>query len=176
MIEEVGSYNQCEKFIFGRQSFGGCNPEVERNVKNGTWIPFYMDSSEKKEKDEDDNSGNSSSDHEMDVNDEEMAATFGSIIGTIGRKFLPKSKKNKKTDRINDSRSLESSTIIGDSKSNQKNWKNNKKNDKDGNSKNKNFGSHKDKDGRFKIKANRRLQPSETQPSKKMKFMKPNED
>lgn len=97
-MEEVWSYNHCERYIFGRQSYGGFNPAVEKNVKKGIWRPFYLDECDNpyESSDEDDKFKKQS---DVDVSDEEMAKTYGSLIGTMAKKFgkgKGKGKKDKK--------------------------------------------------------------------------------
>jgi len=96
IIEECPSYSQLEGHIFGRQSFGGFNQVVENNVKNGIWRPFHLDpysgTGEVKE-----DGQLSEEDGEKDVSDEEMAKTYGSLVGTLGKRF--KKKNNLKNER-----------------------------------------------------------------------------
>jgi len=91
-VEEIPSYSQCEKWIFGRQSFGGFNPEVESNVLKGVWRNHYV--GEPVGNNEEEEPIKREPDNEVDVPDEEMAATYGSIIGTLAKHFKKKKDRN----------------------------------------------------------------------------------
>jgi len=92
-VEELWSYNQCERYIFGRQSFGGFNPVVENNVKKGIWKPFYMEESEYAHDDSEEEEGIKKNQSDVDVSDEEMSKTYGSLIGTLAKRFTRKNKR-----------------------------------------------------------------------------------
>ncbi|KAF7244736.1 M-phase phosphoprotein 6 [Varanus komodoensis] len=78
LIVEERSFVPCEDLLFGRMSFKGFNPEVEK-------LMIQMNSRYKKEEIEEvDNS------MEADVSDEEMARRYETLVGTIGKKFLKK--------------------------------------------------------------------------------------
>ncbi|ODN02845.1 M-phase phosphoprotein 6 [Orchesella cincta] len=92
-VEELWSYNQCERYIFGRQSFGGFNPVVENNVKKGIWKPFYLEESECQQDDSEEEEGIKKNQSDVDVSDEEMSKTYGSLIGTLAKRFTRKNKQ-----------------------------------------------------------------------------------
>ncbi|CAL8096784.1 unnamed protein product [Orchesella dallaii] len=92
-VEELWSYNQCERYIFGRQSFGGFNPVVEKNLKKGIWKPFYMEDSEYAQDDSDEEQSIKKNQSDVDVSDEEMSKTYGSLIGTLAKRFTRKNKQ-----------------------------------------------------------------------------------
>ncbi|XP_006860198.1 PREDICTED: M-phase phosphoprotein 6, partial [Chrysochloris asiatica] len=81
LIIEEQSFSLCEDLLYGRMSFRGFNPEVEK-------LMLQMNSKSKAEEVEDEAV-------ELDVSDEEMARRYESLVGTIGKKFA------KKRDRAN---------------------------------------------------------------------------
>ncbi|XP_075393146.1 M-phase phosphoprotein 6 [Tenrec ecaudatus] len=81
LIIEEQSFLLCEDLLYGRMSFRGFNPEVEK-------LMLQMNSKSKTEEIEDEIV-------EVDVSDEEMARRYESLVGTIGKKFA------KKRDRAN---------------------------------------------------------------------------
>ncbi|XP_061450250.1 M-phase phosphoprotein 6 isoform X2 [Rhineura floridana] len=77
-IVEERSFMPCEDLLFGRMSFKGFNPDVEK-------LMIQMNSKYKTEEiKEEDNA------MEADVSDEEMARRYETLVGTIGKKFLKK--------------------------------------------------------------------------------------
>ncbi|XP_053305354.1 M-phase phosphoprotein 6 [Spea bombifrons] len=76
-IIEERSFLPCEEFLFGRMSFKGFNPEVEK-------LMIQMNAKEKTEEVIDDGK------MEVDVTDEEMARRYESLVGTIQKKFAKK--------------------------------------------------------------------------------------
>lgn len=68
------SYSKIENLAFGRMAFRGMNPEVER----------MMEAQRLREEEE------AASRREKEVNDEAMAAHFGNLRATVGRKFATK--------------------------------------------------------------------------------------
>ncbi|XP_042294654.1 M-phase phosphoprotein 6 [Sceloporus undulatus] len=77
-IIEERSFAPCEDLLYGRMSFKGFNPEVEK-------LMIQMNSKYKTEEiEEEDNA------MEADVSDEEMARRYETLVGTIGKKFLKK--------------------------------------------------------------------------------------
>ncbi|XP_015266023.1 PREDICTED: M-phase phosphoprotein 6 [Gekko japonicus] len=77
-IIEERSFLPCEDLLYGRMSFKGFNPEVEK-------LMIQMNSRYKTEEiEEEDNA------MEADVSDEEMARRYETLVGTIGKKFLKK--------------------------------------------------------------------------------------
>ncbi|XP_007082892.2 M-phase phosphoprotein 6 isoform X1 [Panthera tigris] len=80
-IIEEQSFLLCEDLLYGRMSFRGFNPEVEK-------LMLQMNSKNKTEEVE-------SETVELDVSDEEMARRYETLVGTIGKKFA------KKRDRVN---------------------------------------------------------------------------
>ncbi|XP_074864619.1 M-phase phosphoprotein 6 [Carettochelys insculpta] len=77
LIIEERSFMPCEDLLYGRMSFKGFNPEVEK-------LMIQMNSRYKKEEIEADEIA------EADVSDEEMARRYETLVGTIGKKFLKK--------------------------------------------------------------------------------------
>ncbi|XP_067396261.1 M-phase phosphoprotein 6 [Emydura macquarii macquarii] len=76
-IIEERSFMPCEDLLYGRMSFKGFNPEIEK-------LMIQMNSRYKKEEIEADDTT------EADVSDEEMARRYETLVGTIGKKFLKK--------------------------------------------------------------------------------------
>ncbi|XP_053127397.1 M-phase phosphoprotein 6 [Hemicordylus capensis] len=77
-IIEERSFRPCEDFLYGRMSFKGFNPEVEK-------LMIQMNSRYKAEETEEEDNA-----MEADVSDEEMARRYETLVGTIGKKFLKK--------------------------------------------------------------------------------------
>ncbi|XP_071973369.1 M-phase phosphoprotein 6 [Engystomops pustulosus] len=77
-IIEERSFLPCEDFLYGRMSFKGFNPEIEK-------LMVQMNS-KSKEEDEDLEEGKM----DVDVSDEEMARRYESLVGTIKKKFTKK--------------------------------------------------------------------------------------
>uniref|UniRef100_G3WKQ2 M-phase phosphoprotein 6 n=1 Tax=Sarcophilus harrisii TaxID=9305 RepID=G3WKQ2_SARHA len=75
-IIEEQSFMLCEDLLYGRMSFRGFNPEIEK-------LMVQMNSKNKDEEVEDVSM-------EADVSDEEMARRYESLVGTIGKKFAKK--------------------------------------------------------------------------------------
>ncbi|KAH0507416.1 M-phase phosphoprotein 6 [Microtus ochrogaster] len=82
LIIEEQSFSLCEDLLYGRMSFRGFNPEVEK-------LMLQMNSKNKAAPEENDETV------EVDVSDEEMARRYETLVGTIGKKFA------KKRDRAN---------------------------------------------------------------------------
>jgi len=101
IVEEVPSYSQCIGYNFGRVSFGGFNPIVEYNVSRGIWKAAKAGVAESDPEDEVKSEG---APEENDVPDEEMARTYGSIVGTLGKHFMNKRDRNTEEDTKNDTR------------------------------------------------------------------------
>lgn len=97
VVEELWSYNQCERYVFGRQSFGGFNPVVEKNVRKGIWKPFYLEEGDVAVESSDEDEKKPQSD--VDVSDEEMAKTYGSLIGTLAKRFNRRNEKGKRGNK-----------------------------------------------------------------------------
>ncbi|XP_048402721.1 M-phase phosphoprotein 6 [Stegostoma tigrinum] len=76
-IIEEKSFVPCEEMLFGRMSFKGFNPEIEKLVAQ------MYSQNENEEPDEDVKM-------EVDVSDVEMARRYESLVGTIKRKFTKK--------------------------------------------------------------------------------------
>ncbi|XP_050778985.1 M-phase phosphoprotein 6 [Gopherus flavomarginatus] len=76
-IIEERSFMPCEDLLYGRMSFKGFNPEIEK-------LMIQMNSRYKKEEIEADDTA------EADVSDEEMARRYETLVGTIRKKFLKK--------------------------------------------------------------------------------------
>ncbi|XP_043734836.1 M-phase phosphoprotein 6-like [Cervus elaphus] len=75
-IIEEQSFLLCEDLLYGRMSFRGFNPEVEK-------LMLQMNSKNKAEEVEEQTV-------ELDVSDEEMARRYETSVGTIGKKFAKK--------------------------------------------------------------------------------------
>uniref|UniRef100_A0A2K6UPS9 M-phase phosphoprotein 6 n=1 Tax=Saimiri boliviensis boliviensis TaxID=39432 RepID=A0A2K6UPS9_SAIBB len=75
-IIEEQSFLLCEDLLYGRMSFRGFNPEVEK-------LMLHMNAKHKAEEVEDETV-------ELDVSDEEMARRYETLVGTIGKKFARK--------------------------------------------------------------------------------------
>ncbi|KAK3591348.1 hypothetical protein CHS0354_040309 [Potamilus streckersoni] len=74
------SYSRCEDLLFGRMSFKGCNPEIEKLMKS------HMQDSELEEA--------SRKESEIGVDDMEMAERYESLIGTVAKKFAKKRQRH----------------------------------------------------------------------------------
>ncbi|XP_057257903.1 M-phase phosphoprotein 6 [Pezoporus wallicus] len=74
-IVEERSFVVCEELLYGRMSFNGFNPEIEK-------LMIQMNSKNKKEEIEVDDK------MEADVSDAEMARRYETLVGTIGKKFM----------------------------------------------------------------------------------------
>lgn len=77
VIIEEQSFLLCEDLLYGRMSFRGFNPEVEK-------LMLQMNAKNKTEEDDEDEIV------ELDVSDEEMARRYETLVGTIGKKFAKK--------------------------------------------------------------------------------------
>ncbi|KAG9474924.1 M-phase phosphoprotein 6 [Eleutherodactylus coqui] len=77
-IIEERSFLPCEDFLYGRMSFKGFNPEIEK-------LMVQMNSKTKAEEEdlEEENM-------DVDVSDEEMARRYETLVGSIKRKFSKK--------------------------------------------------------------------------------------
>ncbi|XP_033012721.1 M-phase phosphoprotein 6 isoform X2 [Lacerta agilis] len=92
-IIEERSFVPCEDLLYGRMSFKGFNPEVEK-------LMIQMNSKYKTEEiEEEDNA------MEADVSDEEMARRYETLVGTIGKKFLKKRNRHMVEDTEEDENS-----------------------------------------------------------------------
>ncbi|MED6262301.1 M-phase phosphoprotein 6 [Girardinichthys multiradiatus] len=78
LIIEEKSLVPCEDLFYGRLSFRGFNPEVEK-------LMALLNPKDKKEEEEDDVSH-----MQTDVTDEEMALRYESLVGTLKKKFAKK--------------------------------------------------------------------------------------
>lgn len=76
VIEEK-SFVPCEDLLFGRMSFKGFNPEIEKLVAR-----MYSQSENEEPEDQ--------INMEVDVSDEEMAKRYETLVGSIKRKFTKK--------------------------------------------------------------------------------------
>ncbi|XP_078066746.1 M-phase phosphoprotein 6 [Mustelus asterias] len=76
-IIEEKSFVPCEDMLFGRMSFKGFNPEIEKLVAQ----MYSQNENEEPDKDVK---------MEVDVTDIEMARRYESLVGTIKRKFTKK--------------------------------------------------------------------------------------
>ncbi|XP_066524678.1 M-phase phosphoprotein 6 [Hoplias malabaricus] len=80
-IIEESSYIPCEDLVYGRMSFMGFNPEVEK-------LMVLMNSP--KENDEEDREEEDVTRMDTDVTDEEMARRYGSLVESMKRRFAKK--------------------------------------------------------------------------------------
>ncbi|XP_034282422.1 M-phase phosphoprotein 6 [Pantherophis guttatus] len=78
LVIEERSFAMCEDLLYGRMSFKGFNPEVEK-------LMVQMNSKYKTE-----DIGEEKNVKETDVSDEEMARRYETLVGTVGKKFLKK--------------------------------------------------------------------------------------
>ncbi|XP_063336498.1 M-phase phosphoprotein 6 [Pelmatolapia mariae] len=78
LIIEERSFVPCEDLKYGRLSFRGFNPEVEK-------LMALMNPSEEEEEEEED-----LSQMQTDVTDEEMALRYESLVGSMKKKFATK--------------------------------------------------------------------------------------
>ncbi|KAJ7311867.1 hypothetical protein JRQ81_006182 [Phrynocephalus forsythii] len=92
-IIEERSFGPCEDLLYGRMSFKGFNPEVEK-------LMIQMNSRHKTEETEEAGSA-----MEADVSDEEMARRYETLVGTIGKKFLKKRERHVLKDTEEDENS-----------------------------------------------------------------------
>ncbi|KAM6117909.1 M-phase phosphoprotein 6 [Pterocles gutturalis] len=77
-IIEERSFMPCEDLLYGRMSFKGFNPEIEK-------LMIQMNSRKCKEEEIEEEEK-----MEADVSDEEMARRYETLVGTIGKKFVRK--------------------------------------------------------------------------------------
>nr|XP_020471507.1 M-phase phosphoprotein 6 [Monopterus albus] len=80
LIIEEKSFVPCEDLKYGRMSFGGFNPEVEKLMA----VMNPKDEEEKQEEEEE------LSHMQTDITDEEMALRYESLVGSMKRKFAKK--------------------------------------------------------------------------------------
>ncbi|XP_048014666.1 M-phase phosphoprotein 6 [Megalobrama amblycephala] len=80
-IIEERSYVPCEDLVYGRMSFRGFNPDVEK-------LMLLMNTHKEEEEDEDED--NTVSRMETDITDEEMARRYESLVGSMRKKFATK--------------------------------------------------------------------------------------
>ncbi|KPP58715.1 M-phase phosphoprotein 6-like, partial [Scleropages formosus] len=78
-IIEESSFVPCEDLIYGRMSFKGFNPEVEK-------LMLVMNTKSQDEEEEEDDLGKM----ETDITDEEMASRYERLVESIKRKFAKK--------------------------------------------------------------------------------------
>ncbi|XP_051548379.1 M-phase phosphoprotein 6 [Myxocyprinus asiaticus] len=90
-IIEERSYVPCEDLVYGRMSFRGFNPEVEKLM--------VLMNAPKDDEDEDDNG---MSRMETDITDEEMARRYESLVGSMKKKFAKKRDRSAITDKQED--------------------------------------------------------------------------
>ncbi|KAM3918750.1 M-phase phosphoprotein 6 [Leptodactylus fuscus] len=77
-IIEERSFLLCEDFLYGRMSFKGFNPEIEK-------LMVQMNSKTKAEEEDLEEER-----MDVDVSDEEMARRYESLVGSIKKKFAKK--------------------------------------------------------------------------------------
>lgn len=183
VIEEVGSYSQCEGHIFGRQSFGGFNPVLEQNVRKGIWRPFYIDPTHLEDEDEELDSETKKKDmkDEMDVDDEEMAKHYGSLVATLGKRFAKKGKNQSGSDGPPNKRIKMDPNVEENKKKKGGGWKGLFKSGKKGQedtseAKSPGGGGRRRGGRRGKNSKQSQEEKGQTDPKKKRKFMKPKDD
>ncbi|KAK7122037.1 hypothetical protein R3I93_022977 [Phoxinus phoxinus] len=79
-IVEERSYVPCEDLVYGRMSFKGFNPDVEK-------LMLLMNAHKEEEDEEEDETV---SRMETDITDEEMARRYESLVGSMRKKFAKK--------------------------------------------------------------------------------------
>lgn len=89
------SYSRCENLIFGRLSFKGFNPEVEKLMKSQNQS-LELEEAERRE-------------NEINVGDQEMTQRYESLIGTISKKFATKRQRQTEQGEQNTSKSAKKS-------------------------------------------------------------------
>lgn len=100
------SYSVLENLAFGRMSFKGMNPEIEKMMEN------QRIQLEEKE----------SLARETEINDEEMAAAYGNLKKTIGKKFEKAAKR--KMEEVDEKKLLETgSRIVNEMQTENRTWK-----------------------------------------------------
>ncbi|GFS14800.1 M-phase phosphoprotein 6-like [Elysia marginata] len=85
---ENQSYTTCEELLFGRQSYQGFNPEIEKLMKVHS-EEKEAQKSEQKEKEE-------------SVGDAEMAQRYSSLMGIIAKKFTKKRQRSEEKSNQNE--------------------------------------------------------------------------
>ncbi|KAK3526807.1 hypothetical protein QTP70_033553 [Hemibagrus guttatus] len=80
-IIEERSYVPCEDLVYGRMSFKGFNPEVEK-------LMVLMNAP--KEEEDEEAEENDMTRMDTDITDEEMAMRYGSLVESMKRKFAKK--------------------------------------------------------------------------------------
>ncbi|AWP09039.1 putative M-phase phosphoprotein 6 [Scophthalmus maximus] len=88
LLVEEKSFVPCEDLRFGRMSFRGFNPEVEK-------LMTLMNPRDEEEKQEE------TSRMQTDVTDEEMALRYESLVGSMKRKFAKKRQRTSTDEDVN---------------------------------------------------------------------------
>lgn len=83
------SYLFCEQLMFGRQSFQGFNPEIEKLMK------AHIDDQVTKKTEE--------TEQQNSVSDKDMATRYSSLMGVLAKKFASKRSRKESTDEETDS-------------------------------------------------------------------------
>ncbi|XP_073688453.1 M-phase phosphoprotein 6 [Garra rufa] len=91
-IIEERSYVPCEDLVYGRMSFRGFNPEVEK-------LMLLMNT--QKEEEDEDEEGNVGK-METDITDEEMAKRYESLVESMRKKFAKKRNRSAVTNSEED--------------------------------------------------------------------------
>ncbi|TRY85927.1 hypothetical protein DNTS_011938 [Danionella cerebrum] len=91
-IIEERSFVPCEDLVYGRMSFKGFNPEVEKLM-----ITMNAPREEDEEEDEEDMSR-----MEMDITDEEMAKRYETLVESMRKKFAKKRERSASASRGED--------------------------------------------------------------------------
>ncbi|KAL6474221.1 hypothetical protein MHYP_G00177820 [Metynnis hypsauchen] len=92
-IVEERSYIPCEDLVYGRMSFKGFNPEVEKLMVLMN-VPKERD---EKEEQEDDMTR-----MDTDITDEDMARRYGSLVESMKRRFAKKRERSSLQDSQED--------------------------------------------------------------------------
>ncbi|XP_059191410.1 M-phase phosphoprotein 6 [Centropristis striata] len=90
LIIEEKSFVPCEDLKYGRFSFKGFNPEVEK-------LMVLMNPKEEKEEEEEEEMSRM----QTDVTDEEMALRYESLVGSMKKKFAKKRERSATQEDVN---------------------------------------------------------------------------
>ncbi|KAL7868021.1 hypothetical protein SRHO_G00094050 [Serrasalmus rhombeus] len=89
-IVEERSYIPCEDLVYGRMSFKGFNPDVEK-------LMVLMNVPKEKDEEEDDMTR-----MDTDITDEDMARRYGSLVESMKRRFAKKRERSSLQDSLED--------------------------------------------------------------------------
>uniref|UniRef100_A0A3B1KJH7 M-phase phosphoprotein 6 n=1 Tax=Astyanax mexicanus TaxID=7994 RepID=A0A3B1KJH7_ASTMX len=91
-IVEERSYVPCEDLVYGRMSFRGFNPEVEK-------LMVLMNAPKEEEDDEEEKDVGRM---DTDITDEDMAKRYGSLVESMKRRFAKKRERSSLKDSEED--------------------------------------------------------------------------